>query len=400
MADATININAVDKTRAAFLSVDQKLRTMSARSVNMQREIIRGGLGLVGAGGVLALITREARFVTQNIEKIPGISPEVVNSVEAMNIAFTKSRDAVRGYIAEGMGWFSQLGQNIGIAAGAMIYGTEAAADAYDQLNAAAAESVRLRKEAAKADELRPYLEQMKRAEQAAGKAMAPLVGQALKGRQALDALRASVSRIQNELGNTGEGSVDELKKRIELYGELSEKARQLIAAEQQHRELAREAGRILSNGFEDAVFAGGKLRDVVNALVSDIGRMMFRNVMFGSGGTGGIFGGIGSFFGSMFGGGKATGGGVSSGKSYMVGENGPEMFTPSAAGTITPNHRMGDAAGSTFNVTINAPGADPAQLNRVVVAVQELHASFDRRAVGAVISAKQRGGGPGRALS
>ncbi len=394
MADATININAIDRTRAAFMAVDRNLRGLSDRTRAMQRGIVRGGLGLVGAGGILALITREARFVAQNIDSIPGVRPEVVQSVESLNLSFAKTRDAIRGYIAEGMAWFSQLGQNLGIAVGAMVYGTEAATDAYDQLNREAAESIRLRREAAKADELRPFIEQMKRAEQAAGKAMAPLVGQALQGKEALDALRASVTRIQYELANTGEGSVEELKKRIELYGELSVKATQLIAAEDRQRQMARDAMRTLKGGFEDAIFSGEKLRNVVNALVNDLGRMLFRNIMFGSGGTGGIWGGIGSWFGGLFGGGKAQGGPVSAGKSYLVGENGPELFTPSAAGSITPNHQMGSTGGGpAIQIgVLDARGADVGAVARIEQALALVNASVERRALGALLDARARG--------
>ena len=52
---------------------------------------------------------------------------------------------------------------------------------------------------------------------------------------------------------------------------------------------------------------------------------------------------GIGKFF-------KAEGGPVKGGNSYIVGEKGPEMFTPGVSGTITPNHALG---GST-NVVVN----------------------------------------------
>ena len=43
-----------------------------------------------------------------------------------------------------------------------------------------------------------------------------------------------------------------------------------------------------------------------------------------------------------MFGGFRAKGGPVSSGSSYVVGEQGPEMFVPKTSGTIIPNHSMG----------------------------------------------------------
>ena len=38
---------------------------------------------------------------------------------------------------------------------------------------------------------------------------------------------------------------------------------------------------------------------------------------------------------------GKALGGPVTGGRSYMVGEHGPELFTPMGGGTITPNSRL-----------------------------------------------------------
>lgn len=47
----------------------------------------------------------------------------------------------------------------------------------------------------------------------------------------------------------------------------------------------------------------------------------------------------------SSFGGARAAGGPVSFGKSYLVGENGPEMFTPGQSGNIIPNHAMGGGA-------------------------------------------------------
>ncbi len=52
---------------------------------------------------------------------------------------------------------------------------------------------------------------------------------------------------------------------------------------------------------------------------------------------------------------GKAVGGGVQTGQSYMVGEKGPELFTPSSNGSITPNYKLAGAGG--VNLTINMNG-------------------------------------------
>jgi phage-related minor tail protein len=49
----------------------------------------------------------------------------------------------------------------------------------------------------------------------------------------------------------------------------------------------------------------------------------------------------------------KAAGGPVDAGVTHLVGENGPELFTPSGSGTIIPNHALGGAGGTT-NVTNN----------------------------------------------
>lgn len=52
------------------------------------------------------------------------------------------------------------------------------------------------------------------------------------------------------------------------------------------------------------------------------------------------------SLFGFKFGGARATGGPVSPGQAYLVGERGPEPFIPNTAGTILPNSVLRGAAG------------------------------------------------------
>jgi hypothetical protein len=60
----------------------------------------------------------------------------------------------------------------------------------------------------------------------------------------------------------------------------------------------------------------------------------------------------------------RAMGGPVSPGGGpYIVGERGPELFTPSSSGNITPNGAMG---GNT--ITVNVNGGDP---NQIVAALR-----------------------------
>jgi len=53
---------------------------------------------------------------------------------------------------------------------------------------------------------------------------------------------------------------------------------------------------------------------------------------------------------------GKASGGMVSQGIPYLVGENGPELFVPQKGGAIVPSNRVGDALGGGSQVTYNGP--------------------------------------------
>ena len=68
----------------------------------------------------------------------------------------------------------------------------------------------------------------------------------------------------------------------------------------------------------------------------------------------GGLGGGDpGSIFTKLFGGGKASGGSVSSSKSYLVGERGPELFTPGRSGSIAPNGATGGVNVGTINIQV-----------------------------------------------
>jgi TP901 family phage tail tape measure protein len=68
------------------------------------------------------------------------------------------------------------------------------------------------------------------------------------------------------------------------------------------------------------------------------------------------------------FGGRRAGGGPVASGRGYLVGEMGPELFVPSSGGgTIIPNNQMG--GGAKINITVNAGmGANGAQIGEQIV--------------------------------
>lgn len=82
----------------------------------------------------------------------------------------------------------------------------------------------------------------------------------------------------------------------------------------------------------------------------------------------------LGNWFPSIFGAGglvplagaRAAGGPVTGGRSYLIGERGPEIFTPGATGMITPNHKIGGGAPApVVNVINNGPGTARAEQSR-----------------------------------
>jgi len=95
-----------------------------------------------------------------------------------------------------------------------------------------------------------------------------------------------------------------------------------------------------LVDAIEGAINGTKTLGDVARSVFSQIQRSL---IQFGVNAFLGGLPGIGQFF-------RANGGVVSAGKSYMVGERGPEMFVPNTGGRVVPNSDMG---GST-NVVVN----------------------------------------------
>lgn len=69
----------------------------------------------------------------------------------------------------------------------------------------------------------------------------------------------------------------------------------------------------------------------------------------------------------SKFGGPRAGGGPVARGMNYLVGENGPELFTPGSNGTITPNHALGGS--TTITNHINVTGGNAEEVVRKLMA-------------------------------
>jgi len=74
-----------------------------------------------------------------------------------------------------------------------------------------------------------------------------------------------------------------------------------------------------------------------------------------------------------------ASGGPVSSGKSYLVGEKGPEIFSPNSNGFITPNDKI--SSRDIVDINLNINGAESVQLQGDRVSIEKLERAFRNNA-------------------
>jgi lambda family phage tail tape measure protein len=109
-----------------------------------------------------------------------------------------------------------------------------------------------------------------------------------------------------------------------------------------------------------------GKLNfaDFASSIISDLIRIAIQQQIvgwIGSFAMGSNFNGVNSTgFSTAAGisGGRATGGSVNAGETYLVGEKGPELLTMGSGGYVTPNHALGSAmkGSNSGSVVINTP--------------------------------------------
>ena len=152
----------------------------------------------------------------------------------------------------------------------------------------------------------------------------------------------AGISKAFGSVSKSLENNRDKLQPLFDLFKAFFEFASKYIAP---------FLGTVLGKSFEvlGSVISGiitifATLVNIVDSAISGIRTLiaLVSNINLGS---------IASRL-NPFGGGRASGGSVMGGTSYLVGERGAELFTPSSSGNITPNSALG--GGNTYNITVN----------------------------------------------
>ncbi|HEX8381096.1 MAG TPA: tail tape measure protein [Allosphingosinicella sp.] len=128
-------------------------------------------------------------------------------------------------------------------------------------------------------------------------------------------------------------------------------------------------AGRVLENALIRAVRTGKfgfeDLKRTALAAMAEIAAAAIRAgiqaAVGGGGGNGGLLAAGAQLLGAMFGApGRATGGPVSPGRPYVVGERGPELFVPTASGRVETG--LGAVREIRMSIHVSAPAGESPQ--------------------------------------
>lgn len=115
---------------------------------------------------------------------------------------------------------------------------------------------------------------------------------------------------------------------------------------------IAIDAIKLWKSAFDGIVAVIGEIIYLVSSAINKIGELASKaGSLVGKGGISGLVVGATSGLIKSLTGAKAEGGPVMSGGRYLVGERGPEIFTPSSSGFITPN---GGGSGISIIITGN----------------------------------------------
>ena len=139
-----------------------------------------------------------------------------------------------------------------------------------------------------------------------------------------------------------------ELKKQELQQKRIQEEAERIKGI---FKEIGNDIATGISDALVDAIQGTRSLADAARSIINDLATSLLRL-------------GVNTLLKRSFGGifsdlpGLANGGPASAGRSYLVGERGPEIFTPKSSGTVIPNNMIGGGGVvNNINVSVDAGG-------------------------------------------
>lgn len=163
--------------------------------------------------------------------------------------------------------------------------------------------------------------------------------------------------------------AAEERERAYEKAGEAAYAAAQKVKSTD---DIGQKLGLTMTSAFENAMIKGKSFRDVLKGIDQDIAQIIIRQSItkpIGQAVSNAVDNmHIGDWFKGIFGGARASGGPVSGGQAYLVGENGPELMVPGGSGNVIPNDQLGGGGGN-MKVTINVGSLDPRTAAQVIMA-------------------------------
>lgn len=200
----------------------------------------------------------------------------------------------------------------------------------------------------------------------------------------AIAELDYGIQTLKGSLKSTGETTTDTVTK---VKGVITETADDTVNNFDLMGNAARTFATGLENGLTNAATQGkAAFGDMAQFVLAEIQRILIRMLLFRSFMGLGFTGFAQNFAPPPVAGARAGGGPVQGGRSYIVGERGPEMITMGANGYVTPNSSMG---GPTFNVDMR--GASLEAVQRLEQFVAAMNGTIEQRSVRAVQDAFSR---------
>lgn len=142
---------------------------------------------------------------------------------------------------------------------------------------------------------------------------------------------------------------IKDIENQIKKTNELEKQAAIAEQIEQSFKDMVGTIATDLSDGIKGLIRGTSTLNDVFSSVLDKMIDAAFNMAFFGNA-SGTLTKGLG-LFGNLFGGFLSTGGPAKAGKSYIVGERGPELFTPGVSGTVSPNSSLGGSTNIVVNV-------------------------------------------------
>jgi len=189
--------------------------------------------------------------------------------------------------------------------------------------------------------------------------------------------INREVDRIKQAMLDKGilEKDINEDLIRQQLENEKS-LTRQVETAErlkEAFESISQSIGNDIQEGIKGLIKGTSTLSDLLNNVADKFLDVALNQGLFGDilGSSGPKGGGI---LGFLTGGKLAEGGRAAGGKSFLVGEKGPELFVPSRSGNVIPNDKLGGGGNTSVTVNVDASGSsvegdesDSEQLGRLI---------------------------------